>query len=46
LAHESEELKTGVLIGKITPGIMITNFIHTSLGDGEKITLNEKTKKV
>ena len=46
LAHECEELKTGVLVGKITPGIMITNFIHTSLGDGEKIELDEKTKKV
>ncbi len=46
LAHESEELKTGVLVGKITPGIMITNFIHTSLGDGEHIELDEKTKKV
>lgn len=34
------------LIGKITPGIMITNFITTSLGDGEKIELDEKTKKV
>lgn len=46
LAHEAKELNTGVLIGKITPGIMITNFINTSLGNGEKITLNEKTKKV
>lgn len=46
LAHESKELDTGVLIGKITPGIMITNFIHTSLGDGEKIELDAKTKKV
>ena len=27
LAKENEELSTGVLIGKITPGIMITNFI-------------------
>ena len=34
------------MIGKITPGIMITNFINTSLGDGEKIELDEKTKKV
>ncbi len=25
---------------------MITNFIHTSLGDGEEIELDEKTKKV
>ncbi len=46
LAHECEELNTNVLIGKITPGIMITNFIETSLGDGEKIELDEKTKKV
>ena len=46
LSHECEELNTGVLIGKITPGIMITNFIHTSLGDGETIELDEKTKKV
>jgi len=46
LAKESETLKTNVLIGKITPGIMITNFITTSLGDGEKITLDEQTKKV
>ncbi len=46
LAHECEELNTGVLVGKITPGIMITNFIHTSLGDGEKIELDEKTKKI
>ena len=46
LAHECDELKTGVLVGKITPGIMITNFIHTSLGDGEKIELDEKTKKI
>lgn len=46
LAKESETLKTNVLIGKITPGIMITNFITTSLGDGEKITLDDQTKKV
>lgn len=46
LALEAEERMTNVLIGKITPGIMITNFINTSLGDGEKIELDEKTKKV
>lgn len=46
LAHECKELCPGVLVGKITPGIMITNFIHTSLGDGETISLDEKTKKV
>ena len=46
LAYEAEQANTNVLIGKITPGIMITNFINTSLGDGEKIELDEKTKKV
>ena len=46
LAYESEKLNTNVLIGKITPGIMITNFINTSLGDKEKIILDDKTKKV
>ena len=46
LAKEAEVRNTNVNIGKITPGIMITNFINTSLGDGEKIELPEKTKKV
>lgn len=46
LAFENEKLNTNVKIGKITPGIMITNFITTALGDGEKIELPEKTKKV
>lgn len=46
LAHEVEDKKCNVCIGKITPGIMITNFINTSLGDGEHIELDEKTKKV
>ena len=46
LAHEVKEENLPILIGKITPGIMITNFITTSLGDSDKITLSEKTKKV
>lgn len=46
LAYEAEELNTKVLVGKITPGIMITNFITTALGDGDKIELDAKTKKV
>lgn len=46
LAFEASKLNTNVLIGKITPGIMITNFIQNALGDGEKIELDEKTKKV
>ena len=46
LYKECTQLRTNVNVGKITPGIMITNFINTSLGDGEKITLDENTKKV
>ncbi len=46
LAKEVETRKLNVCIGKITPGIMITNFINTSLGDGAKIELSEKTKNV
>ncbi len=46
LALEAKDKNTNILVGKITPGIMITNFISTSLGDGEKIDLDEKTKKV
>lgn len=46
LANEIKDKNLPICIGKITPGIMITNFINTSLGDGEKIKLPEKTKKV
>ena len=46
LAKESEDAGGDVFIGKITPGIMITNFIGTSMGDGEKIDLPEKTKNI
>ena len=46
LSHESKDLNTNIIVGKITPGIMITNFIRTSLGDGEKIELDDKTKKI
>ena len=46
LAFEAEKTNSNVLIGKISPGIMITNFLNTSLGDGEKIEIDEKTKKI
>lgn len=46
LAYEVNERNLNILVGKIAPGIMITNFINTSLGDGKKIELDEKTKKV
>ena len=46
LAKESEEKNTGVIVGKLSPGIMITDFITNALGNKEKINLPEKTKKV
>ncbi|MBR6137845.1 MAG: SDR family oxidoreductase [Bacilli bacterium] len=46
LAKESNDNGGYVSVGKITPGIMITNFIGRSLGDGEKIELDEKTKNI
>lgn len=46
LAKESDERKTNVIVGKLSPGIMITDFITNALGDKEKINLPEKTKKV
>lgn len=46
LTKEVDDKKYNIQIGKITPGIMITNFLTHSLGDGEEINLDEKTKKV
>lgn len=46
LAKESEERNTGVIVGRLSPGIMITDFITNALGDKSKIELPEKTKKV
>ena len=46
LAKESEEKNTNVIVGKLSPGIMITDFITNALGNKEKINLSEKTKKV
>ena len=45
LAKESEEKNTGIIVGKLSPGIMITEFTTHSLGT-ESIKLSEKTKKV
>ena len=46
LAKESEERQTGVIVGRLSPGIMITEFTTGALGGKEKIDLPEKTKKV
>ncbi len=45
LAQEAEEKNTGVIVGKLSPGIMITDFTTHSLGN-DKMELAEKTKKV
>lgn len=45
LAKEAEEKQTGVIVGKLSPGIMITEFTTHSLVD-DSIELSEKTKKV
>ncbi|MBQ3020879.1 MAG: SDR family NAD(P)-dependent oxidoreductase [Bacilli bacterium] len=46
LALECEEKNTNIIVGKLSPGIMITDFITNALGNKEKIELPEKTKKV
>ena len=46
LAKENETRQTGVIVGKLSPGIMITDFLVNAVGDKEKIVLSEKTKKV
>lgn len=46
LVNEIKKSNLNVQVGKITPGIMITNFINHNLGDGEKFELPEKTKMV
>ena len=47
LAKESKDVTSGsVLVCRLTPGIMITDFIKTANGGKTKIELPEKTKKV
>ena len=46
LAKESAERNTNVIVGRLSPGIMITDFTVKALGGKETIDLPEKTKKV
>lgn len=46
LAKECETTNNGVIVGKLSPGIMITDFITNALANKEEIHLSEKTKKV
>lgn len=45
LSHEVKKYNN-IYVGKITPGIMITNFLFHSLGDKERLKIDEKTKKI
>lgn len=45
LALESKERNTGVIVGRLSPGIMITDFTVKALGGQQNIDLPEKTKK-
>ena len=45
LALEAQERNTGVIVGRLSPGIMITDFTTHSLGT-DMIELSKKTKKV
>lgn len=46
LAGECEERKNGIIVGRLSPGIMITDFTVKALGGAQSIDLPEKTKKV
>ena len=46
LAKECAVTNNNIVIGKLSPGIMITDFISNALANKEKIELSEKTKKV
>ena len=46
MAREAAEQHTGVKVGRLRPGLMITNFINTSNGDGDKFELTSKEKKI
>lgn len=47
LAKESEKITKGaVKVGRLAPGIMITDFLKTANGGSTQIELPEKTKKV
>jgi len=45
LAHETEKNKIDVIVGKLSPGIMITDFLVNAFRN-KKIELSEKNKKI
>lgn len=45
-AHEVAENGYPIIVGKLSPGIMITDFLTSAKGEKGTTTLNDKTKKV
>jgi len=45
LAKELEERGSRVIVGRLSPGIMVTDFLTNASGTGQKIELPEKTKR-
>lgn len=46
MAKQFLQRNYNVLIGKLSPGIMITDFLTSAKGEQNQTVLNEKTKKV
>jgi len=46
LANEAKTLNDNILVGRLSPGIMITDFLVNANNDATKVQLSEKTKKV
>lgn len=46
VAKELAEAKSPIIVGKLSPGIMITDFLTSSKGQKDAYELEEKTKKV
>jgi NAD(P)-dependent dehydrogenase (short-subunit alcohol dehydrogenase family) len=45
-AKEAALTKSNVIIGKLSPGIMITDFLTSSVGKDKSVELSDKVKKV
>lgn len=46
LAKESEITKSNIIVGRLSPGIMITNFLTSAHGKDNNTDLSDKVKKV
>lgn len=45
-AREAKEKELPIIVGKLSPGIMITDFLTSANGKSQQTTLTDKTKKV